>query len=261
MNSLDRYDSMVFAYQYEYTKGRVSLGGDIEYYLGRLRGVTEDVLELGCGAGRIALELAGNGARVLGVDNAAAMLEIAKEKLEKKPWKDRVNFQLSDIIRFYSDRRYSRIIIPGNTICFIGNDSLEDFIGNLGELLNDDGRVYFDFTRPTNGRYKKVEDPPWSAPLYLSEVDKTVRWKILVYPNEISREVIYRYQWEVTGKDNAVRFSDTSFRFSNLSFEDYRRLFRKHGFALIDKEERPSERDGESERHFFVEYRYRRGIG
>nr|VFJ64986.1 MAG: Methyltransferase domain-containing protein [Candidatus Kentron sp. FM]VFJ65675.1 MAG: Methyltransferase domain-containing protein [Candidatus Kentron sp. FM]VFK16477.1 MAG: Methyltransferase domain-containing protein [Candidatus Kentron sp. FM] len=261
MSSLDRYDSMVFAYQYEYMKGRISLDGDIEYYLERLRGVTEDVLELGCGTGRIALELAGNGARVLGVDSAAAMLEIAKEKLEKKPWKDRVNFQLSDIIRFHSNRRYGRIIIPGNTICFIGNDSLEDFIGNLGELLNDEGRVYFDFTRPVNGRYKKVEDPPWSAPLYLSEVDKTVRWKMPVYPNEISREVIYEYQWEVTDKDNAVRFSDTSFRFSSLSFEDYHRLFSKHGFMLIDKEERPSERDGESERHLFVEYRYRRDIG
>ena len=94
------------------------------------------------------------------------------------------------------------------------------------------------------------------------ELDKTVRWKMAVYPNRTLREVIYRYQWEVTDNStHRVDFPSSSFRFSSLSFEDYHRLFSKHGFALIDKEERLSERDGISERHFFLEYRRCRDIG
>nr|VFK35996.1 MAG: Methyltransferase domain-containing protein [Candidatus Kentron sp. LPFa] len=262
MNSLTRYDSMVFAYQYEYIKGGKPFDGDIEYYCERAQGVTGEVLEFGCGTGKIALRLAENGIRVLGVDNAPSMIEIAKKKSEKKAWKDRVNFQVSDITKFYTKSRYNRIIMPGSVICFIENDSIEQFIENLTGLLNDNGGVCFDFTRPTNGRYKKVEDPPWSERLYIPELDKTVRWKMTVYPNQTLREVIYRYQWEVTDNStHRVDFPSSSFRFSSLSFEDYHRLFSKHGFALIDKEERPSERDGISERHFFLEYRRRQDVG
>lgn len=150
---------MVFAHQYEYIKGRKPFDGDIEYYCERVRGVTGEVLEFGCGTGKIALKLAENGIRVLGVDNAPSMIEIAKEKLEKETWKDRVNFQVSDITKFYSESRYDRIIMPGNVICFIENDSIEQFIESLTGLLNDNGRVSFDFTRPVSGRYKKVGDP------------------------------------------------------------------------------------------------------
>lgn len=253
---------MVFAHQYEYIKGRKPFDGDIEYYCERVRGVTGEVLEFGCGTGKIALKLAENGIRVLGVDNAPSMIEIAKEKLEKEIWKDRVNFQVSDITKFYSESRYDRIIMPGNVIYFIENDSIEQFIESLTGLLNDNGRVSFDFTRPVSGRYKKVGDPPWSDLLYLPELDKTVRWKMAVYPNRTLREVIYRYQWEVTDNStHRVDLPSSSFRFSSLSFEDYHRLFIKHGFALTDKEERPSERDGEGERHFFLEYGRRRDIG
>jgi len=110
---------MVFAYQYEYVKGRKPFDEDIEYYCERAQGVTGEVLEFGCGTGKIALRLAENGIRVLGVDNAPCMIEIAKKKSEKKTWKDRVNFQVSDITKFYSKLRYDRIIMPGNVICFI----------------------------------------------------------------------------------------------------------------------------------------------
>nr|VFK17809.1 MAG: Methyltransferase domain-containing protein [Candidatus Kentron sp. LPFa] len=67
---------------------------DIEYYCERAQGVAGEVLEFGCGTGKIALRLAENGIRVLGVDNAPSMIEIAKKKSEKKPWKDKVNFQV-----------------------------------------------------------------------------------------------------------------------------------------------------------------------
>nr|VFK59828.1 MAG: Methyltransferase domain-containing protein [Candidatus Kentron sp. UNK]VFK70125.1 MAG: Methyltransferase domain-containing protein [Candidatus Kentron sp. UNK] len=94
MNSLTRYDSMVFAYQYEHVKGSKPFDEDIEYYCKRARGVAGEVLEFGCGTGKIALRLAENGIRVPGVDNAPSMIEIAKKKSEKKAWKDRVNFQV-----------------------------------------------------------------------------------------------------------------------------------------------------------------------
>lgn len=58
MNSLDRYDDAIFAWQYDVSEGTGSNHGDLEFYLDALGETRGDVLELGCGTGRISLPLA-----------------------------------------------------------------------------------------------------------------------------------------------------------------------------------------------------------
>lgn len=53
----------------------------LAFYRDALRGPTADVLELGCGTGRISVALAADGHRVVGLDGSAAMLARAERRL------------------------------------------------------------------------------------------------------------------------------------------------------------------------------------
>ena len=61
------------------------LAADVEFYLDLARVAGPDVLELGCGTGRVGLKLAASGMRVIGGDASEAMLNIAEGKLRQKP--------------------------------------------------------------------------------------------------------------------------------------------------------------------------------
>lgn len=50
--------------------------GDVAFYLSRC--ANKNTLELGCGAGRISIELAKTGVQVVGLDEQQGMIEIAK---------------------------------------------------------------------------------------------------------------------------------------------------------------------------------------
>mgnify|MGYP000892788636 FL=1 len=53
---------------------------DIDYYLSQLPNMPQRVLDIGCGTGRFALELAARGHDVCGVDPAPGMVAFAREK-------------------------------------------------------------------------------------------------------------------------------------------------------------------------------------
>jgi SAM-dependent methyltransferase len=57
----------------------------LEFYRGALGDTAADVLELGCGTGRISLALATDGRRVVGLDGSESMLERARRGLAEHP--------------------------------------------------------------------------------------------------------------------------------------------------------------------------------
>lgn len=56
---------------------------DVPFYLDRMKQLgASDVLELGCGTGRVLLHLAGTCARIVGVDYSREMLDRCDEKIQ-----------------------------------------------------------------------------------------------------------------------------------------------------------------------------------
>jgi SAM-dependent methyltransferase len=58
---------------------------DIAFYLGLHADTPGPILDVGCGSGRVVLPLARNGLTVHGIDNNAAMLRRARERIEHEP--------------------------------------------------------------------------------------------------------------------------------------------------------------------------------
>lgn len=89
--------------------------GEIEFYRRMARQASEKgqaVLELACGTGRVALQLARDGARIVGLDLSPQMLDVARAKSEGLT---NIEWIEGDMRAFDLGRRFGLIIIPGHS--------------------------------------------------------------------------------------------------------------------------------------------------
>jgi SAM-dependent methyltransferase len=73
------------------------------------------VLDAGCGTGRVARELARRGAHVVGVDNDASMLDVARAEAPELDWR------LEDLATFSTQERFDVVVAAGNVLVFLAD--------------------------------------------------------------------------------------------------------------------------------------------
>ena len=92
---------------------RDNLHDDIPFYLEYAKQQQGEILELGCGTGRVALALAAEGFRVTGLDLSQQMLDVFRDKLVTKPeLADRIKLVHGNMADFSFDRKFSMVIAP-----------------------------------------------------------------------------------------------------------------------------------------------------
>jgi SAM-dependent methyltransferase len=92
---------------------RPVLRGDIAFYRNLAQRAKGQVLEVGVGTGRVAVELAKAGIRVTGLDTSEAMLAIAAEKGSVSAVADRLRLECGDMRNFdLGPRKFELIIVP-----------------------------------------------------------------------------------------------------------------------------------------------------
>jgi 2-polyprenyl-3-methyl-5-hydroxy-6-metoxy-1,4-benzoquinol methylase len=88
------------------------------------------VLDVGCGSGRYALALAAAGAsRVVGVDVAQSMIDLAKEQAAAAGVANRCDFAVSAFLDFTSQERFDVVVATGYA------DYLEDPLPHLRKMV------------------------------------------------------------------------------------------------------------------------------
>lgn len=104
---------------------------DLDFYRDLTDEYGDDVLIIGAGTGRIALELAIYGCAVHGIDNEPEMLERARRKLDGAPAdvRSRLHFAQADALKAAIDRTFHLAIIPYNTLMHF-----HDFDAHFGLL-------------------------------------------------------------------------------------------------------------------------------
>lgn len=104
--------------------------GDLDFYVRVCRGARE-VLELGCGQGRILLGLALAGHRVTGLEIDDGLLSAAEDRRRAlpEPWAERVRLVRGDMREFGLGRVYDRVIIPYGGLFYLLDD------GEVGRCL------------------------------------------------------------------------------------------------------------------------------
>jgi len=109
---------------YELASPRVRryLEAEIEHVLGRLD-PSDDVLELGCGYGRVALRLADRARRVVGIDTAAESLRLARTLAGSR--RDCQFVRMDALETSFPDGAFDAVVCVQNGICAFGVSPVE----------------------------------------------------------------------------------------------------------------------------------------
>ncbi len=115
------------------------------------QGNPELVLDLGCGTGRMSIELASRGYDMTGVDYSVEMLDIAREEAEKAGYADKMLWLCQDICEFELYGTVDVTVSCLDTINHITTPSrLKDCFDLVHNYLIPGGIFIFDI----NGKYK-----------------------------------------------------------------------------------------------------------
>jgi SAM-dependent methyltransferase len=108
------------------------------------------VLELGVGAGRIALDLVSRGHFVCGLDREPALLDVARQEALDLGDEERERLRLvrGDMRQVNLDERFDRVIVPFNALCCLTDrEALESCFTCVRAHLEPDGLFAFDIYR------------------------------------------------------------------------------------------------------------------
>lgn len=112
------------------------------------------VLDAGCGTGRVAIELARRGVRVLGVDADPDMIAAARAKAPELPW---LRADLADLAGRGLAERFDVVVLAGNVVPYVAAEHRPAAVAACAGMLAEGGRLIAGFTLrpgwPTPGEY------------------------------------------------------------------------------------------------------------
>jgi len=136
---------------------------DVPFYLAEARRTGGPVVELGIGTGRIAVPIACDGIRVIGVDSSPGMLDVCAEHATLAGVE--LDLRLGDLREPPIDERVPLVIIPFRSLLHLHEDAeRRRALRAVRALLAPGGRFVFDVFSPsredieeTNGRWLERE--------------------------------------------------------------------------------------------------------
>jgi SAM-dependent methyltransferase len=149
-----------------YDPWSVSVTEDVPFYVAEARRVSPGpVVELGIGTGRIAVPIAAEAIRVIGVDSSPGMLEVGRERAEAAGVADLIELRLGDLQAPPVSERVELVICPFRSYLHLRTDEERfDALRAAHELLVAGGRLVFDVFAPgaddiaeTDGRWLERE--------------------------------------------------------------------------------------------------------
>jgi SAM-dependent methyltransferase len=127
-----------------------AITGDVAFYLECARKFGEPVLELGCGTGRVLVELAKAGHEVSGLDLSSAMLAVARAKVEAAEGiSKRVQLVEGDMTNFELGQKFSLVLVPARAFQHvIEPDAQRAALKCMHRHLNRGGHLVVDLFDP-----------------------------------------------------------------------------------------------------------------
>lgn len=126
---------------------------DVPFFMGQLPKKRQSILEIATGTARAAIPLAQAGHRVVGIDYAPEMLEIARRKRDGVGLTQReLSLVKADALRFTLREKFDWVCVFFNTfLAFTTLDQQDRVLANCLRHLKPGGRVWLDLFNPDHG--------------------------------------------------------------------------------------------------------------
>lgn len=140
-----------------------SIGGDIEYYLERLKSCQGRILEAAVGSGRMLIPLLQAGLLVDGLDYSPEMLASCRKRCEERGLSPAL--YEGELQNFTLPHKYEAIIIPTGSFCLVENrqDSIKA-LQCFHDHLVPGGRILIDLILPETMEPGKVTTSTYALP-------------------------------------------------------------------------------------------------
>src|SRR6266511_2060433 len=122
---------------------------DVGFYVAEARAAGGSVVELGVGTGRIAIPIAQEGIRVVGVDSSREMLAACARRAEAEGVAALLDLRLGDLRSPPVDERVPLVICPFRSYLHLADDGERiDALTAARSVLVANGRLVFDVFAP-----------------------------------------------------------------------------------------------------------------
>ncbi len=229
-----RYEAIAAYYDAE-NEADPALRRDVPLLLDELGKKARDILELGAGTGRVAIPLAQAGHRVVAVDAAADMLEIAARKrdfLGIRP--ETLEWVSADILDLRLSRRFDWVCLMFNTLLnFTTLEQQDRVLRSAVRHLRPRGRLWVDIVQPSAAMLgidsaRDLEPTLFFVPETGESVMKLTDIRRLSQGQ--GQRVTFRY--ESLDPHGRRRRRRVGFDMTFFSPRELRLLLERHGFAI-----------------------------
>ncbi|MFK7802271.1 MAG: class I SAM-dependent methyltransferase [Anaerolineae bacterium] len=188
--------------------------GDIELFVQMAQAVSSsnnpEILDIGCGSGRLVIPIAEAGLGVVGIDNSADMFAVAQKRIAEEG----VTATLveADVLNWETDQRFGLIMIGMNTLMEFSNQTVLDLLKAAAKLLAPEGKIVIDAIQPfimaglENEDGALAEDEPlddggrklpmwsgWSADHTSQQVE--IKWRIKDDSEMVEFSNLFHYRY------------------------------------------------------------------
>jgi SAM-dependent methyltransferase len=237
MNTVNTYENTAMLYDYD---NRDNLTADIEFYKEYAKKTGSNVLELGCGTGRVALTLAEVGINVTGVDLSDSMLEMFNEKLSttNKELADKITLVKGNMADFKLNKNFGLIIAPFRAFQALTEDGdIKGSINCITEHLTEDGLFIINVFRPY-----KVLDESWcyEETIQWERIDEKSGSKIVKkhWGDKIDTEnqIIYpHYGFEITDSDGKFQRIEDHLKLKYYYADQLKDYLKMGGLTIVEE--------------------------
>jgi SAM-dependent methyltransferase len=224
-------------YDWEFTQLLDAQNQDLDLLTSLVTESKEPVLELGCGSGRITLQLAEAGVQVVGLDHSRPMLECLRKKLGRvdTATANRVRLIEADITGFDIGEQFSFIIAPYNVLCYLLHPyELNNCLRAVRSHLKPGGRFFCQVSDV--GRDKEPTEWEFLAVNDLSVVGGeavAAMYERISLEGESARIVNFHERYVLSYPDGHQETHEFTLRMRSVRYPEMEIAFAQEGFRII----------------------------